>query len=468
MSDNQQKVDLYFQLLAQAGLVFVGDYRQILHNPNETFVKYFPSSNTFETFVEDFQFAKSHINFSNWEIIDQNKFNLAPSLDGSIGEYYYSTFSYCIEYSQKAPLPHTQLDYHIPSQVTLPDIQFEKVQIPKKLVPKQKPNYAIVRTFYVTDRNLTGNKKPGNMFGVKRSPTLTYGVCEVSMPHDRQMGTLPSPSIWKFEFRQDPEKHVILLSTVISSKDQFFADIADRVRTSAQNSAFLFIHGYNVTFEDAARRTAQISYDIGFQGAPVFYSWPSQGKTLEYTFDEQNIEWAQANIKSFLDDFFTRSEAQNIYLIAHSMGNRALTRSVAELLAEKPNLRERLKEVILTAPDIDAAVFKQQIAPALTSTGRPVTLYASSKDMALGLSQMEHGGYPRAGDSGDEIVVVPGIETIDASNVDASLVGHSYWADNRSVISDIFYLIRDSKRANQRFGLRAKDIPAGRYWEFVL
>ena len=93
----------------------------------------------------------------------------------------------------------------------------------------------------------------------------------------------------------------------------------------------------------AARRTAQISYDLAFEGAPVFYSWPSQAKTSAYTIDEQNIEWAQANLKGFLDEFFQRSGAQNVYLIAHSMGNRALTRAVASLLTEKPALRSRLK-----------------------------------------------------------------------------------------------------------------------------
>jgi len=70
---------------------------------------------------------------------------------------------------------------------------------------------------------------------------------------------------------------------------------------------------------------------------------------LAYTADEQSVEWGQANLKTFLEEFFMRSEAQNIYLIAHSMGNRALTRAVGMLLAEKPNLRERLKEVILAA-----------------------------------------------------------------------------------------------------------------------
>jgi esterase/lipase superfamily enzyme len=327
-----------------------------------------------------------------------------------------------------------------------------------------QPNYAIVRTFFATDRNLTGKAKPDEMFGVRRS-NLTYGSCDVSIPRDHQMGELESPSILRLEFREDLSKHVVLLSTTISTKDEFFADMAARVRQSAKSSAFLFVHGYNVTFEDAARRTAQITYDLGFQGAPVFYSWPSQGTPSDYMVDEQNIEWAQTNLRNFLEDFFTRSNAQSVYLIAHSIGNRALTRAVASLLTDKPALRNRLKEVILTAPDIDAEVFKRDIAPALTATGRPITLYASSKDLALVASKKAH-GYRRAGDSGQGLVVIPGIETIDATNVDTSLLGHSYFAETSSVLSDMFYLIQNDQRANQRFGLRGIDTNAGRYWEF--
>jgi esterase/lipase superfamily enzyme len=335
---------------------------------------------------------------------------------------------------------------------------------PAEIPGHDKPDYAVVRVFFATDRNLTGSKKADEMFGVGRS-TLRYGICDVSIPRDHRMGELESPSIWKLEFREDPAKHLVLLSVLVQPKDKYFTDLAARVRASAQASTFLFVHGYNVTFEDASRRTAQISYDLGFDGAPVFYSWPSQGTRLGYTVDEQNIEWAQANLKGFLEDFFGRSDAQSVYLIAHSMGNRALTRAVASLLAEKPSLGQRLKEVILTAPDIDADVFKRDIAPALTKSGRPITLYASSEDLALVASKKVH-GYPRAGDSGQGLVVVPGIETIDATGTDTSLLGHSYFAETRSVLSDIFYLVRNGQRAEQRFGLQRVDTQAGKYWVF--
>ena len=136
------------------------------------------------------------------------------------------------------------------------------------------------------------------------------------------------------------------------------------------------------------------------------------------------------------------------------------------LLAERPNLRERLKEVILAAPDIDADVFKRDIAPALTSTGRSVTLYASSADVALAASKQVH-GYARAGDSGAGLVIVPGIETIDATEVNTGLLGHSYFAESDIVLTDILRLIDQGVRANMRMGLRPVDARAGRYWQLL-
>jgi esterase/lipase superfamily enzyme len=275
------------------------------------------------------------------------------------------------------------------------------------------------------------------------------------------MGALESPSILKFEFRANPEKHVVLLSVRVHDQNAYFADLKRVIDQSSKRDAFIFLHGYNVTFEDAARRTAQMAYDLGFSGAPIFYSWPSQGTPYGYVMDEQNVEWATHNLKRFLDDFSTNANAQNIFLIAHSMGARALTMAFSQLIVEKPNLRNRFREIILSAPDIDAEVFKRDIVPRMA----PLTLYASSRDRALSISKSIH-GYPRAGESGAGMVIMQGIETIDATSVATDFLGHSYFAEARSVIADMFYLIRDGKRPKDRFGLHAGESTAGPYWIF--
>ena len=87
-------------------------------------------------------------------------------------------------------------------------------------------------------------------------------------------------------------------------------------------------------------------------------------------------------------------------------------------------------QVVLAAPDIDADVFRERIAPAIINQARQVTLYASSNDLALTASRTFNSGDLRAGDTSRGLVVTPGIETIDVSGVDTSLLGHSYYGDN--------------------------------------
>jgi len=357
----------------------------------------------------------------------------------------------------------------------LPEVETAPAPADKSAVVS---NYAVVKVYFATDRQRDVGKPPAQRFSGERSTgmsngnggngggdgPLSYGSCDISIPRDHRMGQLESPSLWRLEFRDDPAKHVVLLSAEVQDRDNYFAALKTQIRASAGKSAFIFIHGYNVTFEDAARRTGQMAYDLGFDGAPVFYSWPSRGDIAGYTIDENNIEWSTPHITAFLADFLASTEAAQVYLVGHSMGNRGLARAVADLLAAQPQLAQKITEIILSAPDIDAAIFKHDIAPQLAHARNPVTLYASSQDLALAASKAVH-GYPRAGDSGAGMLIVAGVETIDATGVDTSFMKHSYFAEKRSALSDMFYLIRNQARADQRF-LDPVDTPAGRYWTF--
>ena len=128
---------------------------------------------------------------------------------------------------------------------------------------------------------------------------LELGTCEVSIPKLHEVGELESPSVLRLEFREDPNRHVVLLGIQPEPADRFFADLRECVGRSSQKSAFVFVHGYNVSFEDAARRTAQIAYDLKFDGAPIFFSWPSQAAILQYTVDENNVSWAAPHLLQF-------------------------------------------------------------------------------------------------------------------------------------------------------------------------
>jgi esterase/lipase superfamily enzyme len=338
----------------------------------------------------------------------------------------------------------------------------------KAIDPAAKPeNHTIVKVYFATDRQRTKSLKLASLFGGQPSDPkrISYGICEVSIPKGHKPGQLEAPSIWRFEFTENPDKHVVLLKVHPQEKKTYFRNLKHIISSSKGQNAFIFIHGYNVTFHDAARRTAQISYDLGFDGAPVFYSWPSTGELAGYPTDEDNVLWAQENIKQFLKDFVEKTDAKNIYLIAHSMGSRALTGAVASLIGEEPQFKKRFKEIILAAPDISARIFRDNIAPRMIEASNNITLYVSADDKALLASRKFHAN-PRAGEAGQNMILFKGIDTIDATGIDASLLAHSYFAEAKSIISDILSIFRGNRPATRKT-LKRIETKRGNYWVFA-
>jgi esterase/lipase superfamily enzyme len=332
----------------------------------------------------------------------------------------------------------------------------------------EEPNYYTMKVFYATDRSTTGHTEPANFYGSDRDPNevLSLGSCDVSIPRDHRPGELEAPSIWRLEFHEDPAKHVVLLGVHPEVQSQFYSDLASTVAASPDKEAFVFVHGYKTTFEDAARRTGQLAYDLNFRGAPIFFSWPSKGDLAGYAADEGTIIWTTPHLMAFLQQVALQSNAKTVHLIAHSMGNRALTQALANLATPPAGTSgPHFREVILAAPDVDRDIFKQ-LAEAVAKSADRVTLYASSHDEALTASKKLH-EFPRAGEAGKSLLVVKGIDTIDVSSVDSSLLGHSYFGDNTSVISDIRRLLTQGSPPDQRTCLSAASLLDLAYWVFV-
>jgi esterase/lipase superfamily enzyme len=333
--------------------------------------------------------------------------------------------------------------------------------VPERMVTPSAP-FVEVPVFYGTNRAKAAD---GVWYGVDRGD-LRLGRCLVTVPTDRRIGTIPRPSIWTL-YREKPDRHYILTNVEESGKEEFARSLRESIQHYARRQVLVFVHGFNVTFADAVFRTAQIAADLNFHGAPVLFSWPSKGTLhpLGYTHDETQARWALPDLRAFLELIAEQSGADAIHLLAHSMGNRAMTEALCQIAASTAKRsRAPFNELMLTAPDIDADTFVRDIAPAMLPASARVTLYASSNDRALAFSKTVH-GYPRAGESGDALVLVEGIDTIDVSAVDTNFVGHFYYGDNRSVLSDLFNLIQ-GQAAERRFGLRPRKKNDRSYWVF--
>jgi esterase/lipase superfamily enzyme len=332
--------------------------------------------------------------------------------------------------------------------------------------------YRLMRVYYATNRKETTRSNPDEHFGGDRGAGLSYGSVNVTIPRTHKRGGLESPSILRLQFRADPTKHVMLQSVRALDVDAWRAEIGKRAAGVNNPGILVFVHGFNTSFADAARRAGQLAYDLNFSGATVVFSWPSRAEVVEYTVDEQNAEWSIPDMETVLESLSTVAPGTPIYLIAHSMGNRVLTRGYKELLVAKPASWRAFGQgqIVLAAPDVDAEVFKRDIAPTiLTGRGPRITLYASSNDKALMASRFVHGEYRRLGESGKSIVVMHNLDTVDASTVSTEFLGHGYFADSETVVGDLQHLIHErlKPQERERFFLEpVQDEAIGLYWRF--
>lgn len=322
---------------------------------------------------------------------------------------------------------------------------------------------ARIPVFYATDRAvLTTNPVT---FGPLRGKAVAYGRLLVSVPRDHRFLNIERPSWFPTNRKETIAKHFVIINReAFATENDFFQYLQQSIQGASRHDILLFIHGFNVSFDDAAYRTAQLTYDLGFRGTAMMYSWPSNGKLLQYVSDSNNNEWTVTHLRQFLADLAQSSHATKIHIIAHSMGNRALVHAFDGL--QLPSAQQHLfGQIMLTAPDIDAGTF-ENIAAAMKNDADRVTLYASTSDEALKTSEKLQGGYQRAGDAAPTPVVVDGIDTVDVSAVSTNFwkspIGHFYYGDNTSVVSDMYYLL-DGK-APPRFRLRHPSQPANAAW----
>jgi len=306
--------------------------------------------------------------------------------------------------------------------------------------PAADAGYFVVPVFYATDRNRTEEPAPRLVYGGDRSERgeLTFGVAEVSLPRSRRPAGLLAPSWWRLELAEDLARHVVLLDVAERERELFLGELRRTVGRADLPEVLVYVHGYDVTFEDAARHAAQLADAVEFPGVPLLYSWPSEGKAHRYTVDETNAEWTRVHLAELLRLLLATSGARAVHVIAHGMGSRALARAIGDLEVQSgPGAgKTSLRQIVFAAPDIDRDTFLG-LVPRMRDRAERFTLYGSANDRALLAAKIVH-GHPRAGESGGAMAIAEGVDSIDAGTADTSLRQRS----GPTILSDVASLLR--------------------------
>ena len=342
----------------------------------------------------------------------------------------------------------------------------QEMTVPNSEYLTTSPKYQgrpVYRVWYGTNRAPINPADPSKGFGNQRDSKINYGACIVEIPESHEFGSTGSSWIKRWIKRTDDRLKLHEIEPMDRARFVDFMRAKLASRPQGQRTTLIYIHGYNVDFNEAAIRAAQIGFDLKVDGETAFFSWASRGDVKAYVADGATIRASELHLQEFITTILDNPAAERIDILAHSMGNQALLGVMERIRQQKGTAAfNRIANVILAAPDVDIDEFRQ-LASVYPSVARRTTLYISSKDLALKSSGIVN-DHPRAGFT-PPVTIVPGIDTVEVSDIDLTVLGHGYFAEAGAVLYDMFDLLKSNRGPEQRVRLAPKRTPDNReYW----
>ena len=250
-------------------------------------------------------------------------------------------------------------------------------------------------------------------FTGERGHELKFATVDVSVPPSHAAGTVE-----RGEGSPNPAKDfVIATSSAVEAEDLFVSQIRAALAKTPSRRVLIFVHGFNTTYGDSLFRMAQITYDTGFDGVPVLFSWPSRGQVTEYLYDRDSVNASREGLERTINAAI-KAGAKEVVILAHSMGTWLTMETLRTAkVGGNPDFGGHLKSVILASPDISIDVFKSQ----MRRIGRPpysLGVLISRDDRALRVAGLISGGLARLGDDpNDQELPALGVAVVDLSNL---------------------------------------------------
>lgn len=325
----------------------------------------------------------------------------------------------------------------------------------------------LYRVWYGTTRKPTDSINLSRGFSNERDPSgqVHYGYCEVSVPKTHNFGEMGTPWWKRWLKLQFADDHLRVASRkAIANAAAFTTALCAELAGLEENDRQILVHlhGYKTTFDEAAIQAAQLGFDLKVPGATAFFSWPSMATYEGYFSDVESIGASEMQIADFLTMLVQETRAKMVHIIAHSMGNRGLARAIQRIAGQTTeSTGVRFGQIILAAADIEVNLFRS-LAALYPEISLRTTLYVSRKDLALELSKWIQNA-DRAGYL-PPVTVVPGIDTIEVTDIDLTLIGHGYFSNAEPVLYDMFDLLRKDSSPRDRIRLKPRPEINPEYW----
>ncbi len=249
-------------------------------------------------------------------------------------------------------------------------------------------------------------------------------------------------------------------------RDEFVADLREELtrRHGPERQAVplpVYIHGFNNNFHEALAEGHEIGTGLerhGHLGPVLLFSWPSEGKTLEYWEDRDDARESVSGFKHFLSILRAlrapeEPPAVEASLLAHSMGNYVL-REGAHYYRKQigyPLNDIHFTQTLMLAPDLAYDSFApDKTGRAIANLSHRVTIYHSRFDNVLGLSSgVKHFGARRLGRSGPrDLTHLPqNVLSVDCAYVNNSDYVHGAYRSLDVLLQDYIATMEGADRA---------------------
>ncbi|MBO0758597.1 MAG: alpha/beta hydrolase [Bradyrhizobiaceae bacterium] len=196
---------------------------------------------------------------------------------------------------------------------------------------------------------------------------------------------------------------------------------------------FMYVPGFNQTFEMVALDAARLSNAVKFHGSTMVFSWPSKANLLDYGYDRESAMWSRDALERVLEKVIANSDIGRTHIVAHSIGTMLTLEALRELYALQPTASvERIGSVVFAAPDIDIDVFSSSVAR-IGPLASKITVITSTNDRALAISALIAGGITRVGSAEKARLESLGLRVIDASQEGWGIINHDLFLSNAQI-----------------------------------
>ena len=191
--------------------------------------------------------------------------------------------------------------------------------------------------------------------------------------------------------------------------DTLVAELKDMLACDEIAAGHVYVHGFNVTFDQAVLRRHEWRTTSPSTARRSFSAGHRAPKIMGSVQDQADVEAARPHFAEFL--LLLQKLDAEVHLIAHRLGCRLRRGRARRLqLTSWRRVAKFIQNLVLVAPDVDRDVFMMH-AKAVTDAAHRTTIYISRNDMSLRASRAITGS-PRVGDAEGRECSVPGIDIV--------------------------------------------------------